>query len=188
MPVERDSYPQMGVANNILFTAGYEAVSVDDFIVAMKVAGIRCVLDIRAVAASRKPGFSKTSFEAKLARAGLSYIHLRSLGDPKPGRDAARAGETEKFQAIYRQHLSTSDAQQGLREVAAQAVASAACLLCYEREPMDCHRSIVAEALEKSDGFVIKHLRVGWASVHAAARERRALGRGAGSSKSRSAA
>jgi len=73
-----------------LFTIGYEAATLDDLIGRLKAAGVQVVIDVRAIAASRRAGFSKTVLAASLAAENIDYVHLRALGTPKAGRDAAR--------------------------------------------------------------------------------------------------
>ncbi len=75
-----------------LFTVGYEGKTVDELLDALKGAGIELLIDVRAVAASRRPGFSKTALAGALAEQGIDYLHLRPLGTPKAGREAARKG------------------------------------------------------------------------------------------------
>src|ERR1700761_5691038 len=86
-------------------TIGYEHATQEDVIGRLKHAGVEVLIDVRAVAASRRAGFSKTVLAASLHAAGIDYVHLRQLGTPKPGRDAARAGRTGEMHAIYEAHL-----------------------------------------------------------------------------------
>src|SRR5437762_571583 len=70
----------------VLATIGYEHATQPQVIERLKRAGVEIVLDVRAVASSRRAGFSKTLLAASLANAGVGYLHLRGLGTPKPGR------------------------------------------------------------------------------------------------------
>ncbi|MEI9965338.1 MAG: DUF488 domain-containing protein [Caulobacteraceae bacterium] len=90
------------------------------------------VIDVRAVAASRRPGFSKTMLAASLDEAGIGYLHLRALGTPKAGREAARAGRTAEMRAIFEAHLEEPQAQMALAEAAEIAANRPSALLCYE--------------------------------------------------------
>jgi uncharacterized protein (DUF488 family) len=81
----------------ILSTIGYESATLPDVIGTLRTAGVKVVVDVRAVAASRRAGFSKTMLRASLAAEGIGYEHLRSLGTPKPGREAARKGRTAEM-------------------------------------------------------------------------------------------
>nr|WP_244478458.1 DUF488 domain-containing protein [Methylobacterium sp. Leaf113] len=102
---------------------------------------------MRAVTVSRKRGFSKNGLRARLAEAGIEYVHLGGLGDPKPGREAARAGRYDEFRAIYGRHLATDEAQAALTALGKLLSARKTCLMCFEREPSECHRTIVARAI-----------------------------------------
>jgi uncharacterized protein (DUF488 family) len=85
---------------------------------------------------------------------------LRSLGDPKDGREAARRGDFRTFERIYRRHLKTSGAEAGLDSVIATAEAYRICLMCFERDPSTCHRNIVVEEMSKRRQFSVEHLNV----------------------------
>ena len=59
---------------------------------------------------------------------------------------------------IFNEHMEAPDAQMGLNEAVLLAGAKAVCLLCFERAPHDCHRSIVATLIRKQSGQAIRHL------------------------------
>src|SRR5262245_50702971 len=98
-----------------LFTIGYEQATAASVIGELKQAGIGLVVDTRAVAASRRPGFSKRQLAAGLDEAGIGYLHLQKLGTPKEGRDAARSGNLARLFDIYERHIATPDAREQLR-------------------------------------------------------------------------
>jgi uncharacterized protein (DUF488 family) len=142
----------------IIATIGYEAVTLDAFLDTLVQAEIKQILDVRELPLSRKKGFSKKSLGLALAEIGIGYVHLRSLGDPKPGRLAARAGRDAEFRRIFGQHMRTDAAQTGLAECAELATNKRSALLCFERKPNCCHRTIVADALRLGYAFSIEHL------------------------------
>ena len=135
---------------NTIYTIGYEGTDIERFVETLKVVGVQRLADVRAVALSRKKGFSKSSLRDKLAEAGIEYIHYNVLGDPKSGREAARAGKYELFRKIYRKHLSTDNAQDALKALGIAVKDKTTCLLCFERDPNVCHRSIVTQELRAS--------------------------------------
>jgi uncharacterized protein (DUF488 family) len=135
-----------------LATIGYEGASLTAVIGKLRDAGVALVLDVRAIAASRRPGFSKTMLAASLAEAGIDYRHLRALGTPKAGRLAARAGRTEAMRAIYVAHLEEPEAQNELSLAAELAQLRPCALLCYEADARRCHRAIVAQRLHERIG------------------------------------
>jgi len=135
-----------------LATIGYEQSTLDAVLAALGRAGIETVIDVREVPNSRKPGLSKRLLAASLEEAGIGYVHLRALGTPKPGRQAARRGDIESMAAIYRAHLAGDAAQAALDEAVRIARRSRACLLCYERDHSQCHRDIVAAEMVRRGG------------------------------------
>jgi uncharacterized protein (DUF488 family) len=147
------------------FTIGYEAATIGDFVETLTKNKIKLLIDIREVAISRKRGFAKTRLSLAMADADIGYLHLRALGDPKAGREAARRGEFEEFRMIYANHLKTAAARQGLRLLETEMLRQRSCLMCYEREPENCHRSIVASILKKRSKIDIVNLYVEGHSV-----------------------
>ncbi|WP_425545011.1 DUF488 family protein [Caenispirillum bisanense] len=141
-------------------TIGYEGASLSDFIATLQTSAVEVVVDIRELAISRRKGFSKKALSSALLEAGLRYLHLPELGDPKAGREAARAGHQDEFRRIYSAHLECDAAQAGLVAVAEMLPSHAVCLLCYEREPLHCHRSLVAAALSDILPLRVRHLGV----------------------------
>jgi uncharacterized protein (DUF488 family) len=141
-----------------LFTIGYERATLADLIARLRSAGVEIVVDVRAVAASRRPGFSKKTLAASLDEAGIAYIHLRALGTPKAGREAARAGRTAEMRRIYADHLDEPDAQVALSDACEIATTQKAALLCFEADAARCHRAIVASLLQERTGCRIVDL------------------------------
>jgi uncharacterized protein (DUF488 family) len=141
-----------------IFTSGYEGLVQEQLIDRLVAAGIKTLLDVRAVAQSRKAGFSKTLLGSSAASRGITYAHLRALGTPKAGRIAARAGRAAEMETIFAAHMTTELAQCGLADAVALASAAPTCLLCFERDPHMCHRRIVAEAIASVTRQAIRHL------------------------------
>ena len=117
-----------------LATIGYEAATQDAVIDRLKAAGVELLVDVRAVAASRRAGFSKTVLAASLAEAGIGYVHLRQLGTPKPGREAARKGRIAEMTAIFEEHLAEPAAQLELAAAKELAAERKIALLCVEAD------------------------------------------------------
>src|SRR3954468_2667067 len=114
-----------------LFTIGYEQAAAAAVIGELQRAGVRVVVDTRAVAASRRPGFSKRQLAAGLDEAGIGYLHLQKLGSPKEGREAARAGNLAKLFDIYEKQLDTLEAREQLDELTSIVQSGQpVCLLC----------------------------------------------------------
>jgi uncharacterized protein (DUF488 family) len=141
-----------------LFTIGYEGKTQAEFLDELEAAAVELVIDVRAVAASRRPGFSKTALAGGLRERGIDYLHLRALGTPADGRQAARAGRIAEMRAIYADQLETPEAGLALEQALADAAARPAALLCYERRAPDCHRSMLAQLLVDRAQFELRDL------------------------------
>ena len=147
-----------------LFTIGYEQSTATAFFDAVMQTRVGLVVDVRAVAASRRPGFSKRQLAAGLDQHGIGYVHLQKLGTPKEGRLAARSGHADTMLRIFERHLATPEAQHALDELTTLAKTSLArsgrplCLLCYERDPAHCHRQRLADELHARLGIKVEHL------------------------------
>ncbi|MBI1265149.1 MAG: DUF488 family protein [Alphaproteobacteria bacterium] len=149
------------MASAQLNTIGYEGAALDDFIATLARAGVDYLIDIRDRAQSRRKGFSKTALADRLQSAGIMYLHLRQLGDPKPGREAARAGDWRRFRDIYDQVIESDEAQSALGQIEDQLkTGRTIALLCYERDQTTCHRKIVSDILEARTGLKARHLGV----------------------------
>ena len=142
-----------------LFTIGYEQTPATSVLDELEQAGVKLLVDVRAVASSRRPGFSKSQLSAGLDERGISYVHLRGLGTPKEGRLAARAGQYDTLHKIYAKHLKTPQAREELDELSALVKKTGpVCILCYERDHLHCHRRWIAEIIEERDGVKIDNL------------------------------
>jgi uncharacterized protein (DUF488 family) len=124
-----------------IFTIGYEGATQAEFVAALQVAGVARVIDVRAVPLSRKPGFSKNVLAAGLKEAGIDYVHLRALGTPPAGREAARKGRIAEMELIYAEQLETPEAGADAARMIALAEEAPSALLCFERDPAQCHRT-----------------------------------------------
>ena len=141
-----------------LLTIGYQGCVIEDVVETLKQARVELLIDVRAVAASRKPGFSKRQLAAGLDAAGIGYVHLRDLGTPKAGREAVRAGHPERMVPIFRAHMETPAARIALADARQLTVTKRCCLLCFERDHRQCHRRLVAEMIAADTGQGIENL------------------------------
>jgi uncharacterized protein (DUF488 family) len=141
-----------------LWTIGYEKIGVPDFVAALKAAKIKTLIDVREVANSRRAGFSKKSLAASLDAAGIAYIHMKPLGTPKAGREAARKGDTKTTTRVFEAKMVEPESQLALAEAAEFANKGRICLMCLEHDWRECHRTIVAKHLEADFGIKPTHL------------------------------
>jgi uncharacterized protein (DUF488 family) len=130
-----------------IFTIGYEGTTVGEFIQALANAGVKRVIDVRAVPNSRRPGFSKTPLKNALAEEDIDYVHLRALGTPADGRAAARAGRHQDLIRIYDGQLELPEAIAQGAQMVNLAGEKPSAVLCYERDPASCHRTLLLSAV-----------------------------------------
>ncbi|MBB4638912.1 DUF488 family protein [Longimicrobium terrae] len=141
-------------------TIGYENTTVERFLETLREGGVELLVDVRAVASSRRPGFAKTALSGNVRGIGVDYLHLRALGTPRDGRAAARAGRHDEMRAIFADHLGTLEAQAELHTLADLVRGGKrVCLLCFEADPAHCHRTLIADALAELEPVRIDHLR-----------------------------
>lgn len=150
----------MAAKHRSLMTIGYEGAALSDFIATLHAANVTRLIDVRELPISRRKGFAKNALSSALAEAGIEYIHLKGLGDPKPGREAARRNQISKFKEIFSRHMKTESAQIDLKLAAELALQGGVCLMCFERDHHNCHRSIIASAVCDSTALGVRHLGV----------------------------
>lgn len=149
----------MAKAKPVLFTIGYEQAVLDALIGELQRAKVKLLVDVRAVAASRKPGFSKRQLAATLDENGIGYLHLQKLGTPTEGRAAARSGDLKTLWKIYERQLKTPEAKEAMAELLAIVQSGTrACLLCFERDVAHCHRQRIAEIVHEQTGAKIDNI------------------------------
>jgi uncharacterized protein (DUF488 family) len=120
---------------------------VPEFIASLRDAGVERVIDVRALPLSRRPGFSKSPLRAALEEAGIEYLHLKALGTPADGRAAARAGRHQDLERIYAGQLELPEAMMQSAQMLELAREKPTALMCMERNPAECHRTLLLEAV-----------------------------------------
>lgn len=143
-----------------VFTIGYEGTDLPVFVQRLLDARIETLVDVRDLPASRKKGFSKNPLRIALEEHGIAYVHMKPLGDPKAGRMAARAGDHDSFVTIFTEHMESDQAKDALQELADLVVTTRACLMCFERHHVACHRKIVVEQLSELVSLRVQHIAV----------------------------
>lgn len=138
-----------------LYTSGYQGLSITQFIARLKDAGIETLVDIRATPYSRKPDFSKSALAAHLEQAGIAYRHIPALGCPKTIREN-HGHDHAQYEVRFQRYLATQSA--AVAELTAFSQTTTACLLCFEADYHDCHRSLVAQACQHLLAMSVVHL------------------------------
>ena len=139
-----------------IFTIGYEGTTMQAFLATLHEAGVEQVIDVRALPLSRRPGFSKNILAATLKDSGIGYVHLKALGTPKPGRDAAKKGDWQTMERVYEGQLHLPEAQAQAAQLRDLAAEKPSALLCFERDPKHCHRTMLLR--EEGEGFEVVDL------------------------------
>ncbi len=129
-----------------IFTIGYEGTTQAELIAALTAAGVTLIADVRAVPLSRRPGFSKNVLAAGLREAGIDYVGLKALGTPPEGREAARRGDHATLARVYAGQLNLPEATLQAAQLRDFAAERPTALLCFERDPAGCHRSLLIAA------------------------------------------
>lgn len=142
----------------MIFTIGYERANPKTLVDALKENGVKTLIDVRELPASRRPGFSKKALTQKLAEHGIAYEHLRGLGTPKEGRDANKKKDFKTFWRIVDEKMETDEAKRDLLRAKELAEEGTVCLLCLEASHVTCHRNRVADDLSKLTKQEITHL------------------------------
>jgi uncharacterized protein (DUF488 family) len=130
-----------------IFTIGYEGTTQAELIACLQQAGVELLADVRAVPQSRRPGFSKNILAASLREAGIDYVGLKALGTPAEGRDAARKHDMPKLRRIYGGQLEMPEALAQAAQLLDLAEERPTALLCFERDPACCHRTLLVESI-----------------------------------------
>jgi uncharacterized protein (DUF488 family) len=129
-----------------IFTIGYEGATQFEVITALAAAGVKVLADVRAVPLSRRPGFSKNILAAGLRDAGIDYVGLKALGTPPEGREAARKNDHQRLVEVYAGQLELPEALAQMAQLRSIAEERPTALLCFERDPAGCHRSLLVAA------------------------------------------
>lgn len=140
----------------MIFSVGYEGKSVAAFLDTLRKNGINVVVDVRELPLSRKKGFSKTQLQKLLSEVGIEYVAEKRLGNPYRKMLKARELSWDGFKILFENYLrSNIDA---VEKVVEMNHSRNVCLLCYEKDHKNCHRSVISDVIEKDFGIHVIHL------------------------------
>lgn len=128
-----------------LVSVGYEGRTAEDLLSVLVEQHVDVVADVRLTPMSRKPGLSKTRLREALAAAGVDYIHLKSLGNPKENREPFWTGAVAIGVARFRELMAAPEPAASLDDLARLARTQRVAVLCFERDHARCHRQVVTE-------------------------------------------
>ncbi|MCE5194039.1 MAG: DUF488 domain-containing protein [Nitrospiraceae bacterium] len=143
-----------------LLTVGYEGRNISEFIDNLLNKKVRTLIDVREIPASRKFGFSKNQLLGHLEEVGIKYIHIKDLGSPKTLREKLR--ENNDFDSFFKKYSAYIQTRLDIVKKIYEDIImhEKSCIMCFERNPSQCHRKIVAEKVKEIDGngLVITHI------------------------------
>lgn len=138
--------PQGGPA---LFTIGYEGKSLEYFLCQLLDSGVHVLCDVRRNPVSRKPGFSGSKLSDALRGLDIEYAHYPRLGIPSSmRRDLETAQDYQRLWADYTQVTLKENGSDIEAVLGLLSRGKRIALTCVERDPRQCHRSILAKNLK----------------------------------------
>jgi uncharacterized protein (DUF488 family) len=144
-----------------LYTIGYEKRTQEEFFGILARARIGVLMDVRDVAWSHKPGFAKGALAETAMTAGMEYVHAQFAGNPKRLRE--KESDTEELLDAYGRHLDRHP--EILDEFTTmvrgyEKAKKRVCIMCFERDPGDCHRGVLAARWKRRCRGKVEHLGV----------------------------
>jgi len=128
----------------VIFTIGYEGLSIGEFVDILSTHGIQVLIDVRELPLSRKPGFSKAALSSAVQEAGMEYRHERELGAPREVRYELRlSGDWATYRKAY---LESIEDKNGILKTLVNSKKKV-CLMCFEEDYRICHRSLIIERM-----------------------------------------
>lgn len=137
-----------------LIGVGYEGLTISEYVQVLCDLQVSTLVDVRLNAISRKPGFSKTRLKGYLADAGIQYLHYRELGNPKDNRkgfwDAPNTDSHAQSVNRFKDLILCDDYKVSLlNNLKSMSQHKNVALLCYEKEPVKCHRSVLIDLIHE---------------------------------------
>jgi len=153
-----------------LFSIGHSNSPADRFVALIRNAGVTAVADVRSTPFSRFfPWFSRKPLEQRLAAEGIKYLFYgEALGGRPRDQSLYRDGVAD-YEAMAR----TAEFADGLGHLQDDIGQHRVCLMCAEREPLDCHRCLLVTRALCERGLAVGHiLHDGTLEPHAATEQR----------------
>ncbi len=153
-----------------LFSIGHSNISAQRFVAMQRAAGVTAIADVRSTPVSRFcPWFSAKNLEPLLAGAGIGYAAYGVELGGRPRDPALYRDGIADYEAMARQ----ADFRAGLDRLVAEAARRRTCMMCSEREPLECHRCLLVTRALAARGLNVGHiLHDGIIEPHAATEQR----------------
>jgi uncharacterized protein (DUF488 family) len=138
-----------------LLSVGHSDIAADRFIAVLRAAGIDAVADVRSTPFSRFcPWFSRKPLEARLVQEGMAYLPFGEALGGRPRDPRLFCEGIADYEAMARH----GEFQAGLDRLQAEAKRASICMMCAEREPLDCHRCLLAARALAGRGLAVGHI------------------------------
>ncbi len=144
-----------------IYTIGYQGLTLELYLNKLLGARVTLLCDVRWNPISRKHGFSKTTLSQECNNVGIKYEHLRELGIPTEKRNNLKTQEDhDALLAEYEREMLPAQNQAIRRIQKWMETGECVALTCYEKNPEQCHRHCVADALSALLGeeYKVLHL------------------------------
>ncbi len=149
------------LATPAVYTAGYEGLTVDEFLDLLVQTGIRALVDVRSNPVARRYGFHRSTLDRLCGKLGIQYSHHLELGIPSHLRqDLQTQADRDRLFELYGQTTLTTEAG-SIEALARRLRESPTVFLCQEARACECHRSHLARALAGISGLPVVHLPMG---------------------------
>ena len=160
----------MSTTEHPVFTIGHSTHSADAFLGLLRLHGVEAVVDVRSSPFSRfNPQFNRQALEKFLDASGIRYVFLgRELGARSEDRSCYDQGRVQ-----YARLARTALFHSGLDHVLQTAAQFRVALMCAEKEPLECHRTLLVARALADRGQPVLHIHAdGRLESHEAAMER----------------
>ena len=138
----------------VLYTIGYEGRDIDEFVGRLKEFRVTRLIDVREIPLSRKKGFSKSTLKQRLEEESIKYVHYKALGSPTEIRHKLREDwNYDYFFEAFSDYLSSK--MDVIEEVYQHLSDGVNCLMCFEYNHEQCHRSCVATKIKEYNGSCV---------------------------------
>lgn len=138
-----------------LFSIGHSNIPAERFLGLLHDAGVNAVADVRSAPFSRFfPWFSQKPLAARLAETSVTYTFMGDTMGGRPRDERLYCDGVADYEAMAAQ----ADFRGGLQRLIDTAAQARVCLLCAEREPLDCHRCLLVARRLAERGLATGHI------------------------------
>lgn len=142
----------------VLYTIGYEGISLEKYLNLLLTNDVKILVDVRKNAFSMKYGFSKATLQKAVEGIGLKYIHVPQLGIESEDRQSLNTqADYDRLFDVYKKTTLKNNWYYVLQVRKLLDENQRICLTCFERDPRQCHRTMIANALMSLNNVYYKY-------------------------------